>query len=97
MHLKATLFRKPNAFHLHTPFFAVLKRYPILQTKNFPFVQAFPCFSQKPAFFEPKAFLLYKPFLIALPSNSFPPSISHSHLAITYCLQRTRPFFLCPL
>ena len=84
-------------FHLHKPFFSVLKRHPILQTKNFRFEQAFPCYSQKPAFFEPKAFLLYKPFRIAIPSNSFPPSISHSHPAITYCPQRTRPFFCSPL
>ena len=39
---KATLFRIPKAFHLHTPFFAVLKRHPILQTKSFSFAQAFP-------------------------------------------------------
>ena len=38
---KATLFRIPKAFHLHTPFFAVLKRHPILQTKSFSFVQTF--------------------------------------------------------
>ena len=64
---------------------AVLKRHPILQTKNFPFEQAFPCYSQKPAFFAPKAFLLYKPSLIVTQSTPFPPSAFHSHPAITYC------------
>ena len=47
---KATLFRIPKAFHLHTPFFAVLKRHPILQTKSFSFAQAFPYCPRKSPF-----------------------------------------------
>ena len=44
-----TLFRKPNAFYLHKPFFSVLKRRPFLQTKSFSFVQAFPyCHPKQP-------------------------------------------------
>ena len=73
----------PSFFH--KSFFSVLERHPILQTKNFPFEQAFPCYSQKPAFFAPKAFLLYKPSLIVTQSTPFPPSALHSHPAITYC------------
>ena len=84
MHSKAALLYKPKAFLLHKLFFSVLKRHPILQTKSFPFEQAFRFYSQKPSFFEPKAFLLHRPFF-TIPSNPFLPSISHSHPAITYC------------
>ena len=94
MHSKATLLYKPKAFLLQKPFFSVLKRHPFLQIKNFPFEQAFPCYSQKPAFFAPKAFLLHKPFLIAIPSNPFPPSIAHSHPAITYCPRKNTAILL---
>ena len=46
-----TILHKPKAFLLHKPSFSVLKRHPILQTKSFPFEQAFRCYSQKPSFF----------------------------------------------
>ena len=36
-------------------------------------------------FHKPKSFCLHKPFHIARQSNLFPPSIFHSHPAITYC------------
>ena len=98
MHSKATNFRTPNAIHLHKPFFSVLKHQTFLQTKNFPFEQAFPCYSQKPAFFAPKAFLFAQTFLITLQNHPFPPSISHSHPAITYCPQkRTAVLFISAL
>ena len=39
--------------------------------------------SNTKCFYKPKAFYLHKPFRIAIPSNSFLPSASHSHPAIT--------------
>ena len=59
MHSKATNFRTPNAIHLHKPFFSVLKHQTFLQTKNFPFEQAFSCYSQKPAFFCAKSLSIW--------------------------------------
>ena len=82
---KLTVFTNQKVIYFQKALRVALKSRPILQTKNFPFEQAFPCYSQKPAFFAPKAFLLQKPFFIAIPSTPFPPSTSHSHPAITYC------------
>ena len=82
---KATLFRIPKAFHLHTPFFAVLKRHPILQTKSFSFAQAFLRCPQKFPVSINQKFSIYTGLSLLHPRNPFPPSISHSHPAITYC------------
>ena len=82
---KLTVFTNQKVIYFQKALRVALKSRPILQTKNFPFEQAFPCYSQKPAFFAPKAFLLQKPFFIAIPSTPFPPSTSQSHPAITYC------------
>ena len=68
---KAAFLHKPKALLLHKPFFSVLKHKTFLQTKNFPFEQARPCYSQKPAFFAPKAFQLHKPSLIVYPKHPF--------------------------
>ena len=90
MNSKATNFRTPNAIHLHKPFFSVFKHQTFLQTKNFPFEQAFPCYSQKPAFFAPKAFLFEQTFPYYHPKQPFSTTnATHSHPAITYCPQKS--------
>ncbi len=53
---------------------------------------------QKPPFCAQKAFLFAQTFLITLQNHPFPPSISHSHPAITYCPQkRTAVLFISAL
>ena len=86
---KLTVFTNQKVIYFQKALRVALKSRPILQTKNFPFEQAFPCYSQKPAFFAPKAFLFAQTFLITLQNHPFPPSISHSHPAITYCPQKS--------
>ena len=45
-------------------------------------------------FYKQKAFYSHQPFCIALPSNSFLPSATHSHPAITYCPQKNTAVLL---
>ena len=56
----------------------------LYKPKAFLLHKPFVAILKSPPFFEPKAFLLHKPFF-TIPSTPFPPSISHSHPAITYC------------
>ena len=68
-----------------------------LRTKT-SFARVFLRYSQKiPIFTNQKSFFYTNPSLIAIQSNSFPPSASHSHHPLTYCLQRMQPFFCCSL
>ena len=96
MHSKAALLYKPKAFLLHKLFFSVLKRHPILQTKSFPFEQAFCCYSQKPSFFWAKSFSFTQAFLY-YPKQPF--SALHLPFAPSHNLLSTKEwrctFYLC--
>ena len=93
---KSSAFTKQKVFYFQKALRIALKNHLFVHKKLFFCTSPSSLFSKISHFHKPKAFFLYQPFHIALQSTPFPPSISHSHPAITY-LQRTRSFFRCPL
>ena len=91
---KSSAFTKQKVFYFQKALRIALKNHLFVHKKLFFCTNLSSLFSKISHFHKPKAFFLYQPFHIALQSTPFPPSISHSHPAITYCLQRIRLFFV---
>ena len=87
-------FYKSKTFHLQKNFACCPKTSTFFYKQNLSIRTNLLHGSQKSSFWEQKTFLLHKPFFIAIQSNSFPPSASHSHPAITYCLQKNTAVLL---
>ena len=82
---KSSAFTKQKVFYFQKALRIALKNHLFVHKKLFFCTSPSSLFSKISHFHKPKAFYLHKPFLITIQSNSFPPSISHSHPAITYC------------